>query len=164
MKAFVPFAAGHRGSSWNYFSDIELFEKLQKDKHGVLLGHIHLYIQPGLQMHMVTIKAYQNTATADWPLVTVNTVTPVYNQTTEFRSTFSSERETTMGMMKYVLLAHTGGDVIPLLCLPTTNPWQIVFQAVCVCALLLSVSWLSSWLWFRVVETLLQCYSHEKVL
>lgn len=56
----------------------------------------------------------------------------VYNQTTEFRLTFSKERERVCvfvcvwrqgratGMMKHVLLVHTGGDLISACSLTTS--------------------------------------------
>lgn len=83
---------------------------------------------------------------------------PLSNQTTEFRWPFSRERERATGMMKHVLLVYTEGDVIPLLCLPTISPWQIVFQALWVFQL--SVYHHNS-LWLTVIdmssEKLIQC-------
>lgn len=39
----------------------------------------------------------------------------MYNQTTEFRLTFSRQRGAAKRIMRLVLVVHTAGDVIPLL-------------------------------------------------
>lgn len=149
-KAFVPFTSGHRGSSWNYFRKIELFEKtnacywqltislIQADAYWncqVLSNHFHC-------SHSRREDSHRNRHS-----------NPLSNQTTEFQWPFSRERETATGMMKHVLLVYTGGDVIPLLCLPTISPWQIVFQALCACVWMFQLSvYHHDSLWLTVID------------
>lgn len=117
-KAFVPFAAGHCSSSWSCFHDIQLSENLsctqynqgcrEKGSNKVSLSYVNSWLlcNEGKQKHAVK---------------------PVYDQTTEFRLTFSRERGWAKRMMKLVLVVLTEGDVIPLL----FANYQLVVGDVC---------------------------------
>lgn len=80
MKALVTFAAGHHGSSWNNLSDIEL-EKASVKYCSVAFTCMQLFTWEVSSL----MKALLQT------LLRKHAVKPMYNQTTEFRLTFSRE-------------------------------------------------------------------------